>query len=177
MQLLGVLFIVYSMKLLTLTHANPNNNLLSNKPSRIGADLLKHDGILIERQGETRLIRGVWSVIIRIDPPRISDISAWMANMLDVIGSKTISFWGNGQVTYWRNRLSNLNTSLDIGMKTIRRARFAPPLRKTRKRRALIPFIGKMSHVLFGTATSSEVAGLKKLVRNAESSMKELFHN
>ena len=142
------------------------------------ADLFSIDGVWVERHGEVRTVSGLWRVLITLQPPRRPDTQAW-AGPLRASLRRAQAHTTVEDREIWEYRLANLDARRDLPVDDPQAPATvaAPTGHGGRVKRGLLNFVGELSRVLFGTATSDEVHALQESIKRLQDGMTVLHHN
>ena len=142
------------------------------------ADLFSIDGVWVERHGEVRTVSGLWRVLITLQPPRRPDTQAW-AGPLRASLRRAQAHTTVEDREIWEYRLANLDARRDLPVDVPQAPATvaAPTGHGGRVKRGLLNFVGELSRVLFGTATSDEVHALQESIKRLQDGMTVLHHN
>ena len=140
-----------------------------------GADLFSIDGVWVERHGEVRTVSGLWRVLITLQPPRRP---AWAGPLRASLRRAQVHTTVEDR-EIWEYRLANLDARRDLPVDVPQAPATvaAPTGHGGRVKRGLLNFVGELSRVLFGTATSDEVHALQESIKRLQDGMTVLHHN
>ena len=144
----------------------------------IEADLFQDDGVLVEEQGTVRTISGLWTVMIVLHPPTRPNTTSWTEHLRLGIEKAGRQITKEDKLM-WLTRMAALRAKREVPLDVwAQRAAAATPTGgRTRVRRGLFDFVGKLGRSLFGTATVDEVRALRALIRHNQENQAILRHN
>ena len=121
---------------------------------------------------------GLWRVLITLQPPRRPDTQAW-AGPLRASLRRAQAHTTVEDREIWEYRLANLDARRDLPVDVPQAPATvaAPTGHGGRVKRGLLNFVGELSRVLFGTATSDEVHALQESIKRLQDGMTVLHHN
>ena len=121
---------------------------------------------------------GLWRVLITLQPPRRPDTQAW-AGPLRASLRRAQAHTTVEDREIWEYRLANLDARRDlpVDVPPAPATVAAPTGHGGRVKRGLLNFVGELSRVLFGTATSDEVHALQESIKRLQDGMTVLHHN
>ena len=124
-------------------------------------DLFTHEGVLVAPPRDARVVAATWRVIVALHPPHLLPMTDWVEVIRTTIANHP-ELSDDATRTWWSLRLHRLD-----GLIT----------HPGRRRRAIFGFVGQISHVMFGTATESEVDDMRRVVTTVDATQKDIVHN
>ena len=121
---------------------------------------------------------GLWRVLITLQPPRRPDTQAWAGPLRASLRRAQVHTTVEDR-EIWEYRLANLDARRDLPVDVPQAPATvaAPTGHGGRVKRGLLNFVGELSRVLFGTATSDEVHALQESIKRLQDGMTVLHHN
>ena len=141
--------------------------------SNTRADLLANDGVLVTSVGTGRVVSGVWSVIVLIDPPippnmtdLVGQLNEYIARLTPYVRQQEKELW-EARVREYQARLTYAMGETDTG----------PAESVKRIRRALLDFVGRVQRAVFGVATMEDVQHVLNEVEVLRKSSRVVSHD
>ena len=125
------------------------------------SDLFASDGVLVLPPRDARIVSANWRVIVTLHPPKMLPLSAWVGTIRKNIANYPTLSDASTRV-WWIVRLRRLD-----GLIT----------RHGRGKRAILGFIGKLSKIIFGTATEADVEDVNRILNIISNQEQDLVHN
>ena len=125
------------------------------------SDLFTSDGVLVLPLRDARIVSANWRVIVTLHPPEMLPMSAWVGAIRKNIADYP-TLTDASTRAWWIVRLRRLD-----GLAT----------RQGRGKRAILGFMGKLSKLIFGTATEADVEDVKRVLNNIGNQEQDLIHN